>query len=178
MNDFSEALSEALIREAERTAEERERLHDGDPGGRQLTKNTHLSGLLGEIAFGKMIGMMPDFSKKRSGDGGIDFTVPLVFTMDVKSRKRIKNGGEFYMLVEEAKVDDSDIYICAVLHDDMRGADPIGWQWAKAVKKFPVGVLRDGIRNHQVPVNGGLRPIRELQDRLPNWRASIAVRPK
>ncbi|MBO0715748.1 MAG: hypothetical protein J2P55_00225 [Rhizobiales bacterium] len=167
MRDFDRIIQ--LVIDA--AAQEREALHRDDPGGRQLTDDTHRTGLLGEFKFGGRIGQMPDLSCKRNGDGGIDFVVPVLMTLDVKTRHDRPNDPRFYMLVEERKVA-ADLYVCAIIADDGT-TDCVGWMLGRDVETYPVGDLGTGVRNHQVPVDD-LQAISELEARIPNWRNGLA----
>lgn len=154
-------MSDVFTTWAKNVADEREAVHNNDPSTRTLTANTHLSGLAGEFEFGKVSGLMPDTSRKPKGDKGIDFRVPLVFTVDVKTRKY--RVGEIDLLVEQGKVA-ADIYVMAVLHDD-GVTELIGWEWASVIQRCPTRDLGTGVINHWKP-GRELRPMSQLTQRL------------
>jgi hypothetical protein len=145
---------------AHKVAEAREGVHRDDPSTRRLTPHTHLSGMQGEFAFAELCGIMPDTSVKPSGDGGVDFRVPLMYTVDVKSRNY--RNGDIDLLVEHGKVD-ADIYVLAVIRED--DVDLRGWEWGTVVKRLPLRDLGTGVMNHWKR-SDELRPMSELVSRF------------
>ena len=143
----------------------REALHAGSPGTRQLTPRTHYTGLVGEFAFSERYGYAVDIRPRVRGDQGVDFTVEMRFTVDVKTRN--PRDGPIDLLVETDKAP-ADIYVLAV--DMGRWVNMIGWIWGSKARTYPVCVLRNGIRDHLVPA-ADLRPMEELDSRIVNqWR--------
>lgn len=151
-----------------RIASEREVMHEKDASSRQLTENTNETGLRGEFAFAELCGIYPDVSKKRNGDGGIDFILPVFMKIDVKTRKERPGGlDDLFLLVEENKVV-ADIYVLAVLSKDETKCECVGWIRKAAVLDYPIGDLGTGVRNHQVPANK-LNPMKSLINRVAKW---------
>ena len=154
---------------SEKIGNEREQLHRLDKTSRQLTLNTNETGLRGEHAFGEMVGIYPDTSLKRNGDNGVDFILPLLFTVDVKTRKeRIPAMRDPFLLIEPSKLN-ADIYVQMVLSPDLNQCECKGWVWNSEVRTFPVGDLGTGVKNHQIP-ESKLRSIEALTRRIQKWR--------
>lgn len=125
---------------------------------RPLSKDYEDIGLIGEWEFGKQVGIMPKLEpSKRGGDGGWDFQLPLMFTVDVKTSRK----GDL-LLVEEGKIK-ADIYVL-VKYGEEEGcpkAEILGWTWAATVRMVaPVDTGR-GVVNHAIPVES-LRPLSDL----------------
>lgn len=149
-------------------AREREVMHEKDASSRQLTENTNETGLRGEFAFAELCGIYPDIAKKRNGDGGIDFILPVFMKIDVKTRKERPGGlDDLFLLVEENKVL-ADIYVLAVLSKDSTKCECVGWIRKAAVLGYPIGDLGTGVRNHQIPANK-LNPMDALISRVVRW---------
>ena len=91
---------------------------------------------------------------------GIDFLLPLYFTIDVKTAKKAYN-----LLLEEGKVL-SDIYVLA----DYNGGDTflVGWEWGKILKQAPTKDFGYGVINHYI-ASEELRPMRELYNKSLNY---------
>jgi hypothetical protein len=146
-----------------RIAEIRERLHKNHASSRQLTEQTNAVGLVGEFRFGEEFGVYPDTSVRPSGDNGIDFIMPLTFSIDVKTRNYHPKWEPFYLLIEEGTIN-ADIYVLALIHPDGDKCKLAGWIWGEDACRYPVDDLGTGVRNHQVPV-ADLRPMDELKNR-------------
>lgn len=150
-------------------AASRETMHKFDASGRQLTRHTHQTGLRGEFAFGELVGLYPDTSLRRRGDNGVDFVVPLLMNVDVKTRKARPGGlAETFLLVEESKAD-ADIYVLAILSQDESSCECVGWIMQREAVSYPVGDLGTGVRNHQIPALD-LLPMSSLVSRVAKWR--------
>jgi len=146
-------------------AAERENMHQHDASSRQLTKNTNETGLRGEFAFGEMIGIYPDVERKRNGDDGVDFIIPVFMKVDVKTRKERPGGlSDTFLLVEEGKVT-ADIYVLAVLSKDESACNCVGWMKKEQILTYPVGDLGTHVVNHQVPALD-LHPMDSLVRRI------------
>ncbi len=146
-------------------AARREEMHKHDPSGRQLTNNTHETGLHGEFAFGELTGILPDLKEKRNGDDGVDFIIPVFMKVDVKTRKERPGGlSETFLLVEEGKVT-ADIYVLAVLSKDESVCNCVGWMKKEQILTYPVGDLGTKVVNHQVPALD-LHPMDSLVRRI------------
>lgn len=123
---------------------------------RPLSSDYEEVGVVGEWAFAEFCGLMPN---TRGGkDGGKDFEIPVVFTVDVKTSKR----GDV-LLVEAGKVK-ADIYVLAHYAEGGDGCSLVGWAFATQVKAIPAVDTGRGIVNHALPAVQ-LRPMAEL-DRM------------
>ncbi len=134
---------------------------------RPLSNNYEGVGLEGEFEFGRFCGLMPRMKPGRGGDGGYDFELPVVFTVDVKTSRKAD-----VLLVESGKVK-ADIYVLAKYDDEETickddgelvgtAASLLGWCWSTHVKSKPPVDTGRGIVNHAIPVEE-LRPMEELQ---------------
>jgi len=125
---------------------------------RPLGKDYEDIGLIGEWEFGKRVGIMPKLEPSvRGGDGGWDFQLPLMFTVDVKTSRK----GDV-LLVEAGKVK-ADIYVL-VKYEEEEGcpqAEVVGWTWAATVMMVPPVDTGRGVVNHAV-VASDLRPLSDL----------------
>lgn len=147
MNDF---ISSAAAR--------RSAIHATHASSRPLSDGYDEIGLLGEVAFGQFCGMCPDFSTRPDGDKGVDFVVPLLYTVDVKTARKANN-----LIHEAGKPMPADIYVLAEVVGD--GAELVGWAWKKSLQEAPTRDFGHGIVNHYIP-RDQLRTIRELAWRL------------
>lgn len=128
---------------------------------RPLSSNYEEVGVVGEWAFAEFCGLMPNTQGGK--DGGKDFEVPVVFTVDVKTSKK----GDA-LLVEAGKVK-ADIYVLAKYDegtDDSQApagtATLLGWTFATYLKgREPYDTGR-GVVNYRVNVEE-LRPMGELE---------------
>lgn len=118
-------------------------------------------GLRGEIEFGQVFKQYVDLRRLREGDKGIDFTVPLRTTIDVRASAR--REGELLVPVDTKYW--ADIYVRAYFNE---AEGPIGvvelqgWEWGAVMRKQPVKDLGHG-PNHWRKV---LRPIPELAEQV------------
>ena len=139
-------------------ANERHELHRGQDSSRPLAKDYELVGLSGEIELGKAIGQSPDYELKPGGDMGIDFMVPLMYSVDVKTANIAGN-----LLVEIGHVH-ADIYVLAAYMGDGR-AELLGWAWAGQVLAAPTGEFGYDIINHFI-AKDCLNPMAGLLSRI------------
>jgi hypothetical protein len=148
---------EPLIRQQlKRLSKKRNRCFAHLPRNRPWGKDYEDVGLLGEWEFGCFSGQMPKL--KVGGDGGVDFEIPVVYTVDVKTARNPAR-----LLVEAGKVK-ADIYVLAHFTEveDEAQATLLGWTSAHVVKSYePVDTGR-GVINHAVPADK-LRPMDELR---------------
>lgn len=131
---------------------------------RPLGKNYEDVGVRGEWEFACFSGIMPKL--QAGGDGGVDFELPVIFTVDVKTSRK----GDA-LLVEAGKVK-ADIYVLAHFTEKVEDADgearPIGeanllgWTFATHVKSVEPRDTGRGVVNHRIPVEK-LRPMGELE---------------
>lgn len=127
----------------------------GKASNRPLSDNYEEVGLMGEWAFAEFSGIMPRLKPGRGGDGGYDFEVPVVFTVDVKTARKADR-----LLVEAGKVK-ADIYVLAYYVGDGGDVELVGWCWSTQVKAKEPHDTGRGVINHEVPV-GELRRMEEL----------------
>jgi len=141
-------------------AQQRSDTHKDHASQRVLSEDYNIVGISGEAAFAEDFSLEVDKSIKPSGDNGIDFLLPLYFTVDVKTAKKAYN-----LLLEEGKVL-SDIYVLA----DYNEGDTflVGWEWGKVLKQAPTKDFGYGVINHYIPAEE-LRPMRELYIKSLNY---------
>ena len=137
----------------------RERIHANHASSRPLSKNYDFVGLAGEAEFMRIFRQPMDTDRKPGGDSKIDFTVPLKFTVDVKTARKALN-----LIVEVGEVE-ADIYVLASFSDKDQTAELLGWEWGKILKKAPSKDFGYGIINHYIP-RENLRPIDELIEKV------------
>jgi hypothetical protein len=136
----------------------REALHKGQASSRPLSKGYEAVGMMGEMEFGKFSGLMPDMSARADGDSGIDFTVQLKFTVDVKTARK-----PAHLIHEEGKTV-VDIYVLARYNDD-GSATLLGWEWGSTLSRAPTKDFGYGVISHYIPAEN-LRPMEELEGRM------------
>lgn len=141
-------------------AEQRTASHDD----RAATNNAIVAdcddiGIRGELAFGEFCGLCPDLSVGKS-DGGVDFVVPLLYTVDVKAAKGRRN-----LIYRTDKPLVADIYVLA----DVEGgkATLAGWAWKSQLERAEVRDLGHGKDSRFLP-REQLRPMSDLEARL--WK--------
>ena len=141
-------------------ARQRSDTHKDHASQRVLSEDYNVVGISGEAAFAEDFSLEVDKSIKPSGDNGIDFLLPLYFTVDVKTAKKAYN-----LLLEEGKVL-SDIYVLA----DYNEGDTflVGWEWGKILKQAPTKDFGYGVINHYISAEE-LRPMRELYIKSLNY---------
>jgi len=140
----------------------REALHAGHASSRPLSEGYERVGLAGEFAFGRFCGQMPDLSERPAGDKGVDFVVPLLYTVDVKTARKAHN-----LIHEASKPLAADIYVLAEYGEDDE-ATLVGWAWRKQLAAAPVRDFGHGIENRYI-ARENLRSMEELGPRV--WRA-------
>ena len=151
--------NEFVVEQIERVAQERGELHTGHPTQRILSENYNEIGLAGEFEFGIFCNQMPDLSKKPGGDNGVDFTVRLKFTVDVKTAQKP------YNLIHEKGKPFADIYVLADYDEDTKQSKLIGWEWGHVLKNAPTRDFNHGVINHYIPAER-LKPMQKLKDRM------------
>lgn len=128
-------------------------------------------GMRGEFAFGELIGLHPDTSARPGGDGGIDFVVPILTSVDVKTRRERADGKKCNLLVEQGKVN-ADIYVQAVLSVDEADCRCIGWIRARDLLRYRARDFGHGVACHAVP-EGDLLAMELLTKRVHRWLNSV-----
>ena len=139
--------------------EARNSLHDGQKSQRILSENHNAVGMAGEFAFGEFSGFWPDTSDRVDGDGGIDFVIPLKFTVDVKTARKAIH------LIHEQGKEFADIFVLAEYSDEKNTAKLLGWEFGSVLKKAPTKDFGYGVINHYIH-RSKLRPMQELKERL------------
>jgi hypothetical protein len=137
--------------------------HEGASNQRVLGPEHDRIGLLGEAQFGYEFGQPLVWSRLEGGDRGIDFTIPLRFTVDVKTFRRPDN-----LLVECGKVL-ADIYVLAGYLEEAAQAELLGWEWATVVRRAPVADFGGGFNSHYI-ARAELRAMDELDRRMMRLR--------
>ena len=145
---------------------DRHNAHRGHASSRPLSENYEYIGLRGEVEFAKLTGQMVDLTRRLRGDKGIDFIVPMMFTIDVKTARRAFN------LIHEEGKPFADIYILAQYDDELDFVSLIGWEWGHILKKAPVQDFGYGINNHYIAAEE-LRPMETLIKRVGNLNAKL-----
>lgn len=139
-------------------ADKRHVLHENHASSRPFSEGYEAIGMLGEWEFAKLVGVMPDCSLKPKGDEGVDFVVPLAFTVDVKTARKAFN------LIHEQGKGFADIYVLAEYAED-GAVSLLGWEWGSILSKAPTKDFGYGVINHYIS-REKLRPIGSLVARL------------
>jgi hypothetical protein len=142
-------------------ASARAALHAGHASSRPLSEGYENVGLAGEFEFGRFCGQMPDLSERPAGDKGVDFVVPLLYTVDVKTARKAHS-----LIHEASKPLAADIYVLAEYGEDDE-AKLVGWVWRAALAKADIKDFGHDIDNRYIP-REMLRPMEELGRRI--WR--------
>jgi len=137
---------------------DREEQHLDHPSHRPLSQGYEDVGIAGEFAFGEFSGLWPDTELKPGGDDGIDFTVALAFTVDVKTARKP------YNLIHEEGKPFADIFVLAE-YVECGKAKLLGWEWGEVLREAPVRDFGYGVMNHYIPA-GKLRSMASLAGRL------------
>lgn len=140
-------------------AKDRSALHKDHASCRQLSENYDEIGMAGELAFGKMFGLMPDLELRPEGDKGVDFRVILGLSVDVKTAQKP------YNLIHEVGKPFADLYVLCQYHDDTGRATIIGWETGSILRAAPTRDFGYGVVNHYIPADR-LRPISELRKKV------------
>jgi len=122
-------------------------------------QNNHCNkiGLAGEFAFGEFCGLYPNLDKSKA-DNGIDFNLPLVFTIDVKTSVKWPP----YLLVK-TNVCVPDIVV--LVHYNNGQPELIGWEFGTAIITKPVKDFGCGTPSYYIS-SSELRSMEELKKRL------------
>lgn len=142
-----------------KTAAARHALHEGHASSRPLSHDYENVGLQGELAFGQAVGQLPDLSEKPKGDGGVDFTVWLRLTVDVKTARKPGH------LIHEQGKPFADLYVLADYDDSTKQSKLLGWEWGRVLAGAPVKDFGYGIVSHHLPANA-LKPITKLIEKI------------
>jgi hypothetical protein len=148
---------QAFLEIIKNESDERHESHKNHASSRPLSEDYELIGLLGEVEFAKKTGVMLDLERKLGGDAGIDFIVPLAFSVDVKTARK-----PFHLIHEKGKKF-ADIYVLAGIDGD--DVTLIGWEFGKVLEKSPAKDFGYGIINHYIPASK-LKKMDELYKRM------------
>lgn len=144
-----------------------------------MTSNPHLLGLAGELAFGKLFGILPDLTLREYGDGGVDFEIIIadyvrtgsadilvgsrLLGVDVKTRARASPD---YML-HKVGLPITDIYVLAGYDSRTSTANLLAWCTGEKVAVSKTQPSRAvGVDNYVVPIGEMETDISKLTDRV------------
>ena len=144
---------------ARTAAATRTEIHAGHASCRPMSENHDAVGMAGELAFGKAVGLMPDFEPRIGGDNGIDFILPLVLTVDVKTFRRPGN------LIHEVGKPFADLFVLAGYRDEDGSAELIGWATGSDLRKAPTRDFGHEVISHYIPAKD-LRPMSQLLGKM------------
>lgn len=156
MSDFTQ---EALAK----IAGDRHTLHKDHSTSRPLSEGYEDVGVAGEFEFGKFCGLMPDLEQRAEGDGGKDFVLPVLYTVDVKTAR--KAG---HLLHEQGKRF-ADIFVLAEYDEASKTARLVGWEWGIKLRAAPAKDFGYGVISHYIP-RENLRPMSDLKRMMGQWR--------
>ncbi len=143
-------------------ANQREEIHENHSSSRPLSEDYERVGMAGEFAFGQFSGLMPDVEIRPGGDGGIDFTIGVRFTVDVKTARKPSN------LIHEIGKPFADIFVLAKYDDEAGTATLLGWCHGSDLQTAPTRDFGFKVINHYIPA-GDLKPMSMLKKRLIRW---------
>ena len=150
---------DALTHRAKIEAAIRTAAHDGLPSQRKLSEGFEIVGVFGEIEFAVRSGLPLPLDQNILSDGGVDFIVPLRFTLDVKTACKAFN------LIQEVGKVTPDIYVLAEFNWEGARVRLVGREWGAALRQAPTRDFGHGLINHFIPAFS-LRPMAELFDRI------------
>jgi hypothetical protein len=100
-----------------------------------------LQGVIGELHFARCFGLAYTWARAAQqyrGDGGIDFTVPLLtrakpLTIDVKIARKPD-----YLFIKKQDIGRGAEVLVLLKYDDEKGPSFIGWDWRSVMKRMPI----------------------------------------
>ena len=134
---------------------------------RFLGDNTTEIGILGEQYFAEQFNVCADLSFKPRGDGGKDFSLPLLVKGEIEDIaidvKTSTIGSS--LLVEQGLVKKKCIYVLVHCNKDTKKCGIVGWTWgavllAKEPRKWPRHIVNHVLSRKE------LRDITEIKTRL------------
>mgnify|MGYP003626887107 FL=1 len=134
---------------------------------RFLGDNTTEIGILGEQYFAEQFNVCADLSFKPRGDGGKDFSLPLLVKGEIENIaidvKTSTIGSS--LLVEQGLVKKKCIYVLVHCNKDTKKCGIVGWTWgavllAKEPRKWPRHIVNHVLSKKE------LRDITEIKTRL------------
>lgn len=145
-------------------AQERHQRYADHPKNAPLVDNYLEMAMAGEFEFGKFCGQMPDLEKRTKGDGGVDFVLPIVFTVDVKT---INKGHQ--NLLHKADKPMADIFVLAEYDRETKETVLIGWTSAAKLRESKPQKFGHDYENYHI-LRKNLRPMSELRRMCGQWR--------
>ena len=123
-----------------------------------MSEDHYMVGAAGEAEFSVRYGFPWDRRHKPEGDDGIDFMVPILTSLDVKTARIPK---ELWVNVKTAYR--SGIYVLAGYSDETETAELLGWAWREEVLVAPSQTTSGGPVVHYIP-RAELRKMAELEE--------------
>jgi len=143
-----------------KVAAARDKRYANHPTNAPLNDEYMEMAMAGEFAFGEFCGQMPDLAQRAEGDGGVDFTIMLLTTVDVKT---IKQGYQY--LLHKVDKPMADLYVLAEYERESKSATLIGWtSRAELKEQEPRTFGHDYLDFHQH--RSTLRPMHSLRRRM------------
>lgn len=124
---------------------------------RKLSPDNEIKGIVGEAEFARAYDQPMNWSV--ASDGGIDFTIPLAFTFNVKCAEIPK-----YLIHEFGKVV-ADIYVLGQYLKPAKRCRFLGWETGEKLRAAPFKDFGYGIINHYI-AREELRPMSEVDRRI------------
>lgn len=144
-------------------AKSRHKKYADHPKDAPLVDDYLVLAMAGEWAFAEFSGLMPDLQERPKGDGGIDFVVPVLFTVDVKT---VRDGNN---LLHKVGKPFADIYVLAEYNDVTKKATLLGWTWGTVLQASKPHDFGRGYTNYHVS-RDKLRPMHELARMMAHWQ--------
>jgi hypothetical protein len=142
----------------EAAAQARTRSHEGHASTRVWASKRDEKGIAGENRFAHDFHLHHDLRMRPKGDGGIDFWLPMLMSVDVKGLSNPRD-----LLVEVAKGAPADIYVLARVSENVLDAECLGWAWKGEVLAAPQRLV-NGVLNYVI-ARSELRDMAELKNR-------------
>ena len=148
----------ALTDMLQKIADDRAELHADHASSRVWTPDCHLVGLVGEAEFARVFAQPLDLNERPGGDGGVDFTLPIRMTVDVKTARKP------VFLIEKEGLVVADIYVLAGYSDELGRAELLGWTTGALLAAAPIRDFGYG-PNHAI-AREELRPMETLRQKV------------
>lgn len=166
--DTRELVDDATVEEwladyNKEEADKRTAEHADRPPYMRLSEDNDLVGIAGELEFGRLVGQAPTFALKGRGDGGRDFWIAVLYSVDVKTYR--KPG---HILAKADGRAFCDLYVLAGYDDATRRATLLGWTTGKKLAAAPVKPWSNGANDkpaHYI-ARGELRDMEEFEQKF------------